>query len=203
MGTFPVNSSTEHSTPTEGAVIGPPPTESSGPRTRTVMPLLYRMTQCIFIGAATGMLLAVLSVFVPNNRVVMYNQGYNTFIALSSVRMKKPGYVVLYWDEDLRGSILSEKSYYLPAGYHTNVMIPINRENAQKFVPREVRYFVRLVPDAPDGGINATSDVAYHDLFGRFINDPLYIGHTHAAYTYAWNSILASPGSGTMNVLFP
>jgi hypothetical protein len=136
------------SVPTQGQVPAVP--QRAHPAAGSVV---LRILSIIVFGALIGIAGSVWEMWVPGNRIVVYDQSPSMYVLVRSVHITKPSYISLsvYANEGW-GEV--GDSGYLPAGYYRNLVIPLRADYAEAFtridessgdpIPRSHRFFARI-----------------------------------------------------------
>lgn len=162
-------------------------------------------TRRIFVLMGTGMIIgaivAVASVWIPANRIVVFNQPYTTYAKIASVRIARPGFILLYI-EDSGGSV-AETPYYLRPGYYRNLILPINTDYIVYRPIQSFLFVARLFIDDGDGVFDAQKDTPVNDIFGKLINTKFWVAYGILPSKDLFTTILAHPFTYVAQVLFP
>lgn len=84
----------------------------------------FRISTIVFVSFLLGFIGHMIARKASYNRIVVFNQPAGTSVHLSSVRMKEAGFVVIFMQGDGGWSPVGV-SWYLPAGYYTDMIIDI------------------------------------------------------------------------------
>lgn len=161
---------------------------------------LGRYFNWVISAALIGVVIAIASVLFPASRVVVFNQAQVAYVKLTSVRLAKPGFVVLYTND--AGSKMVEADY-LPAGYYRNYVMTPGEAYVIDRYPEDVYLFVRLYIDDGDRIFDDTKDQPVKDIYGHPAE--YYFGlHGHIRVLQdAWFSITDHPFRYIADVLLP
>ncbi len=117
---------------------------------------------------------AILVVWLPYDRVVVFTQPIGTVVRISSVRLHKAGFVAVYYDGPM-GSRVIGHSAYLPPGYYRNMTIPIAYTLVlppiatlpMSYILKNTPMFVRLYWDNGDKMFDEFTDTGVKNVFGK------------------------------------
>lgn len=181
------------------------PQNASSPR----VVWIGRYTKAILTGLLVGAVCAVGYVYIPYNRVVVWNQPTSTVVKLSSVHLAKGGFVVIYYAEP-SGSFVLGHSSYLPAGYYRSLAIPFLYKYALPDIDHSsagqlktgFALEARLFYDTGDRVFEEFKDTPVTDWFGHVYRVPFFMIY-NSVFADTRNYITAYPFLSVMNVLFP
>ena len=157
-----------------------------------------------------GLVAAACVIWLPYDRVVVPTQPVSTVVHISSLRLHKAGFAVVYFDGP-KGSWAVGHSVYLPPGYYRDMNIPIEyttimppiRELPMPYILKNTPLFVRLFWDNGDRSFDEFGDAQVKDLWGK-----VYTKHFWMVYETSWltdllRSFLYYPESFFTDRLFP
>ncbi len=136
------------------------------------------------IGMLVGVIVACILIWAPYNRVVVFDQPTSTVVHLTSVRLKKGGFVALYLDEG--GTRIVGHSPYLPPGYYRDIIFPFeytpilpNVWEVYDWTTAKSSYslLVRLFADTGDYEFDESKDTPVLNFSGK-----LYSKHFRMSY---------------------
>lgn len=131
------------------------------------------IANAIISGIVLGVVGAIGWVWIPVNRVVVYNQPYASYLKISSVYLTKPGFVVLYNYSDVGISV--EKAQYLLPGFHKNLMVQTDISNDILRAPGTIPMAIRLFLDDGDRLFDDSKDTPVKNLFGQLMNERFWM----------------------------
>ncbi len=123
------------------------------PIRRIRLPFAVRLMGAGFIG---GLILASAVVWIPHDRIVVYDQTFGPFVKITSVSLKRNGRINLWeYSADKSGWIDLGVSDLLRAGYHRNVVLPLSIEELSDQHDRHIVAY--LLYDTDDGPVQVRS----------------------------------------------
>lgn len=93
-------------------------------RERTISRLLAAMFRIILLSVLLGGAAYVLTYSLPYARVVVHNQPTGTTVKITSAKLTKPGFIVIFMQEE-GGWKEVGSSWYLRPGYYRDIVIDI------------------------------------------------------------------------------
>lgn len=152
-------------------------------------------------GFVLGGIAAAASMWIPINRIVVFNQPYSTYMHISSVRISRPGFLVLYVDKG--GGLASETPMYLPAGYWRNIAVPIDTEDITLRAPKPILFVARLFVDDGDMMFDEKKDVPVKDVFRRLLSKHFWMEYSARPFVRISKELLLRPIEYGLDVMFP
>lgn len=159
-----------------------------------------RFFTVLISGLIVGVVLAAATIWIPSNRIVVFNQPYATYVTISSIRMARPGFLVLYNDKQ---GLQQETVYPLERGYYRNVSVPIDTEDIVTTGPYPIPFVVRLFVDDGDRVFNAQQDTPVSGLLGGVYSKRFWMEYAATPGKHLLNVLTSEPLIYLWNVLFP
>lgn len=158
--------------------------------------MILAIAVSLFLGIAG----AVLVIWVPYNRIVIFDQPVGTVVHISSVRLQKGGFVAVYVD-GLKGSSVIGHTSYLPAGYYRDVdvsilpdaIIPPVRDIPMEYVQKNPSLFARIFVDNGDMMFDDRTDTAVNDVFGKTYSKHFWMVYMISPFVEAMRSYAFYP----------
>lgn len=183
MNTIPLNSSADavissadrsFSAPNQPATAShaSPVSDGDGVSHAFVFRLRFILAFCIG-GIVLGIVGAAWSMWIPSNRIVVFKQPYGNFAVLSSIRIARPGFIVLNF-KDIGGWRV-EQPYYLDSGYYRDLLVPVDFDIIRDLPPQNLLFVVRMYVDDGDGVFDAQKDMPVRNVFGRILSQDFYM----------------------------
>lgn len=147
-----------------------------------------------------GVVLAATTIWIPSNRIVVFNQPYATYATISSIRMARPGFLVLYNNKQ---GLRRETAYPLERGYYRNVSVPIDTEDIVTTGPYPIPFIVRLFVDDGDRVFNEQQDKPVSGLFGGVYSKRFWMEYAATPWQSIVRSILNRPFPYLTDMVFP
>ncbi len=137
-------------------------------KAKTVPTPVFLWSRSILWAIVSGMILSLIMALIiavaPYNRVVIFPQVRSSIIQLASVRLKDPGFVMVYLETDV-GLLLVGASGYLVEGYYPRMVIPISLDEVENNVGRIIT--VRLLKNTGSVELDEPKEIPIRTLFGR------------------------------------
>jgi len=152
------------------------------------------------VGVLFGGVIATVALFLPYNRVVVFDQTRSSVIRMTSVRLKDGGFVALFLEEE-NGWHLVGRTGYLPRGYYRHLVIWIDLEAVM--LHKGDHFIVRLYRDNGDWHFDETTDTPIKDAFGNIYTKHFWFYPSGHFLDSSWRRFLGMPLVFLGDLLFP
>lgn len=117
----------------------------------------------VLAGIVLSVVITAVIVIAPYNRIVIFPQVRSSIVQLASVRLKDPGFVMVYLKTDT-GWLLVGASGYLVQGYYSRMVIPTSLDAVQNDVGRIIA--VRILKNSGTVELDEVQEIPVRTLFG-------------------------------------
>jgi hypothetical protein len=173
--------------PNASAVGGSPPPAGANIRGRWIRLGISVLGTGLIVGVAA----AVVSVWIPSNRIIVFNQTYGEYIKVASVRIARAGFIGLYVEESGGSRLVG--SLYLPRGYYRNLALPIDTDYIIQSPETPITYVVRLFYDTGTGVLDDQKDIPVKNIFGQPVSESFWMEYAARPVNETLGEILGHP----------
>lgn len=148
-----------------------------------------RIGLVMFVAVLFGLVGAALFIWIPYTRVVVFDQPVSSVVHISSARLQKGGFIVVYFD-GTKGSSVVGHTAYLSAGYYRDIDVPIAskvvippiKDVPIQYVQKNPSLFVRIFVDDGDMQFDELADTGAKDLFGKVYSKHFWMTYDIPSY---------------------
>lgn len=158
------------------------------------------MGMVILIGFCLGGGAAAAAIWLPYDRVVVFDQPPSKVVRVSSVRMRKAGFIVVFLKEP-QGWTVVGSSNYMRSGYYRNFVIPI--DVSPPLYDLNNPFLIRIYKDNGDLSFDELTDMPVKDLFGKVYSKRFWAIPHAQPVRQGINKFLDDPLQFFGQILFP
>ncbi len=161
---------------------------------------VWHIGNAIFIGVLLAAMTAIALIWLPYDRIVVFDQPWATTVRMSSIHLKQGGFAVLYLQEP-EGWRQVGQTFYLPPGYYQNVVVGIDIDVLLQHTASH--FIARLYEDTGDYVFQETVDVPVKDVFGNVYTKHFWFDHGPNVIRRALGRMTFQPVPLLIDTLFP
>lgn len=151
-------------------------------------------------GLGIGIVLSVAVVFLPYNRIVIFNQPQSPVLKVVSAHLRDGGFIVVYLRTE-EGLLISGESSYFPPGYYRNIVVPLNFSHVYGELGRE--FIVRMYRDTGNTHFSSADDDPVKDVFGEIYQKRIWFRYPDGNWKQLWLVFWDHPVSFLLDVMIP